>query len=130
MANGTITGRLGNLELKTSASGTTYINVGIAYTPRSRNEQGEWVDGETVWYNCTAFGKTAERMSALGKGTPVVVTGRFQPRTWTAQDGTKRNTMSFIVDNGGVSVPDWYFIARMKASAPEVAPAEQEEAVF
>ena len=49
--------------------------------------------------SCVAFGKRGEFAEKyLHKGTKIVVCGRLQTGSYTAQDGTKRYTTDVVVD--------------------------------
>ena len=53
---------------------------------------------QSDFFNCTAFGKTAEFVSRyFKKGQQVLVEGRIQNRTWEDTTGTKRYATDYIV---------------------------------
>jgi single-strand DNA-binding protein len=55
---------------------------------------------QTDFFNCTAFGKTAEFISKyFKKGQQVLVEGRIQNRSWEDTTGAKRYATDFIVEN-------------------------------
>ena len=78
-------GRLGrDPELKDIGS-TTVCNFSIAIDRRFKNKQGE---RDTDWFNCSAFGKTAEFISQwFGKGSQIIVVGEMQNREYVNKDG-------------------------------------------
>ena len=41
-------------------TGKAYTHLDIAVTDRTRNTNGDWVDGPPTYYRVTTFGKTAE----------------------------------------------------------------------
>lgn len=52
-------------ELRDVGSGdnaTKVVNFSVA-TPQRRREGSEWVDGETLWTNCEAWGRLAENIA-------------------------------------------------------------------
>ena len=54
----------------------------------------------TDFFDCTAFGKTAEFIEKhVTKGTKVVITGTVQNNNWTNKEGKKVYGTAFIVDN-------------------------------
>lgn len=59
-------------------------------------------DGEATadFYNCIAFGKTAEVLEKYAgfKGTQVALEGRFQNNNWTDKEGNKHYDIQFNVD--------------------------------
>ena len=59
-------------------------------------------DGEPTadFYNCIAFGKTAEVLEKYAgtKGAQVALEGRFQNNNWTDKDGNKHYDFQFNVE--------------------------------
>ena len=54
---------------------------------------------ETDWFDCTAFGKTAEVADKfLSRGSEIVVEGSMESRKYEARDGSKRTAWSIRVD--------------------------------
>ena len=54
---------------------------------------------ETDWFDCTAFGRTAEVIDKhLQKGSEVVVEGAMESRKYEAKDGSKRTAWGIRVD--------------------------------
>ena len=99
---------VGNLtrdpELRFSAKGTAWCTVGLAVTPRVRDDDGNWSDGETAFYDLVTFGDLAEHVAELAKGTRVIAYGRVETETWTAKDGTERETVKLLADEVGPSL--------------------------
>lgn len=79
----TITGNIGNnAELLTTSNGGNVATFSLANTPRIKKD-GEWTDGETVWYRCAVWGKDAEAAASnIVRGARVVVTGRLNIVTY------------------------------------------------
>ena len=78
----TIMGNLvSGLEPKRTSGGKTVVNFRVAQTS-STERNGKWEDGATTFIRCVAYGPIAEHMteSGMGKGTRVVVTGRYVQR--------------------------------------------------
>lgn len=77
-------------QLHDSSTGRKFATFSVASTPRRRDATtGEWTDGETSWYDVTAFSPLAENVAAsIGKGQRVVVTGRLRLKKW--ESGEKR----------------------------------------
>jgi single-strand DNA-binding protein len=82
-------------ELKTLASGTTLCGFGLA---SSRKRAGA---EETVFIDCTAFGKTAELIQQyFQKGSPILVEGRLRLEKWQDKiSGDNRSKISVTVEN-------------------------------
>ncbi|WP_353111252.1 single-stranded DNA-binding protein [Microbacterium sp.] len=87
---------LGNVAAEpvrnTTGRGDAVINFRLAspqrrYDPRSST----WVEGETNWYDVSAFRQLADHAkSSLRIGDPVIVTGRLRVRRW--ESNGKRGT--------------------------------------
>lgn len=92
----------GDPELKFFNSGKAYAKFSVAVGSRKKTESGEWVDGETSWFNCTAFEKDAENVvESLPKGTRVVVIGTQVQRTWEDDAGVKKSAFDVRVEEVG-----------------------------
>ena len=96
-------GRLGrDPELKDIGS-TTVCNFSIAIDRRFKNKQGE---RDTDWFNCSAFGKTAEFISQwFGKGSQIIVVGEMQNREYVNKDGITVRVTELKVDEAYFSGP-------------------------
>ena len=82
-------------EISSSNSGTTFARFSIAVDRRFKRE-GE---PDADFFNCTAFGKTAEFVEKyLQKGTKVLVTGRLQNNNYTNKDGQKVYDVRIMVE--------------------------------
>ena len=105
MANDNFVQIIGNVtrdpELRFTTGGTAVCSFGIAWTPRRRNPQtGEWEDGDTSFFNCSAWRDLGENIAAsISKGTRVVVTGSVRSRDWEDRDGNKRTSIEIDVDD-------------------------------
>lgn len=54
---------------------------------------------EADFFNCTAFGKTADFICQyFKKGNRILISGRIQNDNYTASDGSKRSAVQIIVD--------------------------------
>ena len=72
---------------------------------------------EADFFNCTAFGKTAEGVEKfLTKGVKVIITGSIQNDNYE-KDGVKHYQMKIIVDS-------WEFAESKKAAGEESANGE------
>lgn len=82
-------------EISSSNSGTTFARFSIAVDRRFKRE-GE---PDADFFNCTAFGKTAEFVEKyLKKGTKVLVTGRLQNNNYTNKEGQKVYDVRIMVE--------------------------------
>ena len=77
-----------------TASGITVADFRLASTPRRRDAEHGWVDGDTSFVKVTCYKALADNVSAsLGVGQPVVVVGRLRVEE-TSRDGrTYRDTI-------------------------------------
>lgn len=82
-------------EVSSSNSGTTFARFSIAVDRRFKRE-GE---PDADFFNCTAFGKTAEFVEKyLQKGTKVLVTGRLQNNNYTNKEGQKVYDVRIMIE--------------------------------
>ena len=52
-------------ELRFTTGGTAVCSFGVAWTPHRRNSQtGEWEDGDTSFFNCSAWRDLGENIAA------------------------------------------------------------------
>jgi single-strand DNA-binding protein len=74
-----------------------YTEAGIARVAvSSRREQ------EPSFFTVIVWRDQAEHAAeSLSKGSRVVVVGRLQQRTWTAEDGSARSTVEVVADELG-----------------------------
>ena len=79
----TLDGRLGEQpELRhTPNTGASVCTLRLAHDRWSKGPDDEWVQGETLWLDVTAWGELAERCSQLPKGTKVIVRLRDDLKT-------------------------------------------------
>jgi single-strand DNA-binding protein len=85
----TVAGRVGkDPDQRTTKSGELWLSFRLASTPRIRDEQGRWSDGETSWYSVNAYGALARNAAdSLHHGERVLVTGDLTVRSWTNGEG-------------------------------------------
>lgn len=97
-----------DVEAKLSKAGKPYSVLSVGSTPSKKNAQGEWENGETMWFNVTVFGEL--NPFEFVKGTPVELEGTFTQRSYVKKDGTKGTSNDVVTDliksvprNGNVS---------------------------
>ena len=98
----------GNLAAKPSLravetpNGASIVaSLRVAATPRrkSRGEE-QWSDGETIWFNVSAWRTTATNcVASLNQGDRVVVTGRLSQRTWKDAEGVEHPSFEVVADD-------------------------------
>jgi single-strand DNA-binding protein len=98
-------------EFKTKA-GKVFIKATIAVSVHRRNEGiGE---EHTSYIPATAFGKTAELfLKYVQKGDMVRLAGRLDSNEWKTDDGNRRQSLSFVVEQLNM-LPN----GRAKAASP------------
>lgn len=87
-------------ELRTTQSGMSVLNLGVAVNERRKNQQtGQWED-HPVFVDCTMFGIRAEKIAPyLVKGTKVAVEGRLRYSSWEDRaSGQRRSKLDVTVD--------------------------------
>ncbi len=86
-------------EVRTTASGTSILSMGVAVNDRRKNNQtGEWEDYAN-FIDCTMFGTRAANVAQyLTKGTKVTIEGKLRWSQWE-RDGQKRSKIEVIVDD-------------------------------
>ena len=94
---------IGNLtrdpELRYTPQGTAVCSFGIATNRSWTTDAGEKKD-EAEFHRIVAWNKLAELCSQfLVKGRKVFVEGRLSTRSWTAQDGTQKQSTEIIISD-------------------------------
>lgn len=60
-----------------------------------RTDNGQWEEGEPLWYTVRAWGGLAENISmSLRKGQPIIVAGRPSAHAWVTGEGELRSEIS------------------------------------
>jgi single-strand DNA-binding protein len=85
-------------ELKYTPSGTAVVSIPLAVNRRYRDQSGEWKE-DTLFITVVAWQALAERCGkSLHKGSPVLVEGVLQSRSWETSDGQKRSVIEVRAD--------------------------------
>ena len=89
-----IIGHLGkSAEIKTLPSGKRVLSFSLAVNEKRGQED------ITTWFDCSMFGERLDALSPLlTKGKQVFVQGPVSSRSWTAQTGEARSSMSVLVN--------------------------------
>lgn len=115
-------------ELRFTPSGAAVASLGLAVNRRYTNGSGEPKE-EVAFLTVVVWQKQAEAVAQyLKKGSPALVEGRLQTRTWETKDGEKRSTVEIVAERV-------QFLGRkpQAAAAPEAgapAPAGEDEVPF
>jgi single-strand DNA-binding protein len=84
-------------EIKYTQSGTPLANFTIAYD-RSFQKNGEWVQ-ETSYTDVVVWSKRAEQCGeGLHKGSPVLIEGYLQTRSWQDKNNNTRKTTEIVAN--------------------------------
>lgn len=66
----------------------------MGHTPRYRDGDGTWRDGDTEWLSIRVFRTGCENVGeSIHKGQPVVVHGRLRTNIWVTNDGVERREL-------------------------------------
>lgn len=94
---------IGNLtrdpELRYTPNGAAVCSFGLATNRTWTTDDGQRHE-DAEFHRIVSWNKLAELCSQfLVKGRKVYVEGRLATRSWTAQDGTARNTTEIVIDD-------------------------------
>ena len=103
-----------DVETKVSKAGKSYSVLSVGSTP-SKKVNGEWENGETMWFNVTVFAEL--NPFEFKKGSPVEVEGTFVARHYTKKDGTQGLSLDVTADGAKV-------IPRKESVSPNSAQAQ------
>ncbi len=93
---------VGNLtrdpEVRFLDSGTAVASFGLAINRKYK--QGDQQKEEVSFFDCEAWGKTAEICGEyLAKGRPVLIEGRLKQDRWEEEGGGKRSKIKVVIEN-------------------------------
>ena len=93
---------MGNLtrdvEVRTTASGQSVANFSLAVSRSWRGQDGQQQD--TSFINCVAWGKVGDIIAQyVHKGSPLLVSGRLDQRSYQDKDGNKRSAVEVVVED-------------------------------
>jgi len=94
---------MGNLtrdvEIRTTPSGQQVANFSLAVTRSWKGQDGQTQD-QTSFINCVAWGKPGEIIAQyVGKGAPLLVSGRLDQRSYQDKDGNNRQAVEVVVED-------------------------------
>jgi single-strand DNA-binding protein len=100
---------VGNLtddpELRYTPAGAAVANFRVAVNRRTKDESGQWKDGETSFFRVNAWRSLAENVAeSLTRGSRVVVSGRLRSRSWENPEGETRSAVEIEADEIGPSL--------------------------
>jgi len=93
---------IGNLtrdpELRYTPSGAAVASFGLAVNRKYR--QGDDLKEDVCFVDITVWNKQAETCTEyLSKGSPILVEGRLNYRTWETDEGQKRSKLDVVAMN-------------------------------
>lgn len=111
MAQGNQVTIVGNLtddpELRYTPNGVPVATFTVAVNRRTRDDSGQWKDGETSFFRCNVWRQQAENVAeSLNKGTRAIVVGRLRQRSWETPEGQKRTVVEIEVETVGPAL-EW-----------------------
>lgn len=94
---------MGNLtrdvEVRTTANGQNVANFSLAVTRSWKGQDGQSQD-QTSFINCVAWGKVGDIIAQyVSKGSPLLVSGRLDQRSYEDKDGNKRQAVEVVVED-------------------------------
>lgn len=94
-------GHTGHSAVSRATENGGMVTFSLAVSERRRNEQGEWENSRTDWFDCVLYTATKESSDKIAQvlpsGTRIAVTGRMYSREYE-KDGQKRTGWSVRVD--------------------------------
>lgn len=99
-----VRGRLGNdPEVKiVGADNLPVVTFSLAHTPRSK-KNGEWIDGDTQWFQVSMFGKRAQAVGGTAKkGDEVLVVGALKMNNYTDRSGQQKTGLEITASDIGL----------------------------
>lgn len=94
---------MGNLtrdvEMRTTSGGQSVANFSLAVSRSWRGQDGQQQE-QTSFINCVAWGKVGEIIQQyVKKGSPLLVSGRLDQRSYDDKDGNKRQAVEVVVED-------------------------------
>jgi len=91
-------------ELRYTQAGKPVAAVTLIVNDRTKNADGDWVDGASSSYRVSVWGSPAEHFAAsVTKGTRLIVAGELTVREYTDREGQQRLTREISAEHAGLS---------------------------
>ena len=88
-----------DVETRTTPNGQSVSNFSLAVTRSWKGQDGQTQD-QTSFINCVAWGKVGEIIAQyVQKGSPLLVSGRLDQRSYDDKDGNKRQAVEVVVED-------------------------------
>ena len=94
-----ITGNLtADPELRFTPSGTPVANLRVAANPRRLDRgSGQWLDGETNYFDVEVWYGAENVAESVAKGDRVIIFGTIRTKTWQPDEGSARRSKFVVV---------------------------------
>lgn len=111
-------------ELRSTASGMSVLQLGLAVNDRKKNHAGEWEDVPN-FLDVVVFGTRAESLSRfLAKGSKVAVEGKLRWSQWDDKNGGgKRSKVEIVAD-------DIEFLSSRESGSAKHAPEDDDDSAI
>jgi single-strand DNA-binding protein len=91
-------------ELRYTQAGRPVASVTLIVNDRTKNADGDWVDGASSSYRVTVWGSPAEHFAAsVTKGARLIVAGELTVRDYTDREGQPRVSREISAEHAGLS---------------------------
>lgn len=105
MAQVTITGNVGSVDLRFTQNNKAVCTVSVAENHRKKDQSGQFIDDGTTWRNVTFWERMAEAVAdSVQQGQRVIVTGDERLREFQAKDGSTGKSLEINGRDIGVLV--------------------------
>ena len=94
-------------DVRFTPAGKAVASFTVAVNERRFDKQtNEWVDGDTTFYPCSAWGQMGENCAEtlVDKGMRVIVQGRLKSRSYDDREGNRRTVFEVDVEDVGPSL--------------------------
>jgi single-strand DNA-binding protein len=128
----TIKGRVGkDMDIKFTQQGKAYVPFTVVSNTRKKDANGTWVDADTSWWECKAFGGYAEAIvDNIKRGDLVTITGTIKQTTWIDKDGNKRSSYEVLIDTIAKQIQVQKYHGQVRTKNADPVAWDPTEAVF
>ena len=114
-------------DVRFTPAGKAVASFTVAVNERRFDKQtNEWVDGDTTFYPCSAWGQMGENCAEtlVDKGMRVIVQGRLKSRSYDDREGNKRTVFEVDVEEIGPSLARATAVVTRAAGGGKPAPRQ------
>jgi single-strand DNA-binding protein len=92
-------------EMRFTNGGKAVVQFTVVTAKRFKDQQGQWTEQDTSFWDVTAFDALAENIAEnCVKGTAVIVTGSMRQEKWVNKEGENRTSWKVLAEDVGVSL--------------------------